>query len=120
MSDEAISKKISRRLLRRATPRKDGTRTPPFAAMTKKTNSEAETMNVAADFARSLHGGEVVLMSGELGAGKSTFVRGMARAFGIRDPVRSPTFTLMHVYPVMRKPKTENRKINAQLFGLRF
>ncbi|ACM23003.1 MULTISPECIES: tRNA (adenosine(37)-N6)-threonylcarbamoyltransferase complex ATPase subunit type 1 TsaE [Thermotoga] len=48
----------------------------------------------------ALKGGEVVVLSGELGAGKTTFVRGMVRAIGLDESiVRSPTFTLMNVYP---------------------
>jgi tRNA threonylcarbamoyladenosine biosynthesis protein TsaE len=55
---------------------------------------------VAARLARGFHGGEVVLLSGELGAGKTTFVRGLARGLG-GDPeeVASPTFVLLTQYP---------------------
>ena len=65
--------------------------------------SEVETMKFAEKFSKTLKGGEIILLDGELGAGKSTFVRGLARAFGIREPVRSPTFTLMHVHRVKRQ-----------------
>ena len=47
-----------------------------------------------------LEGGEVLILSGDLGSGKTTFVKGMAPALGIpEDMVRSPTFTLINVYP---------------------
>lgn len=63
------------------------------------TASEAETEAVAADLAGSLRGGEVVLLSGELGSGKTAFVRGLARGLG-GDPeqVASPTFVMLTRY----------------------
>jgi len=63
------------------------------------TRSEAETAAVATDLAARLQPGDVVLLSGNLGAGKTAFVRGLAAGLGI-DPedVSSPTFTLIHEY----------------------
>ena len=58
----------------------------------------AETEALAAQLARRLQPGDVVLVSGELGAGKTTFVRGACRALGVRSPVTSPTFTLARRY----------------------
>jgi tRNA threonylcarbamoyladenosine biosynthesis protein TsaE len=60
--------------------------------------SAAETEGVAARLARRLQAGDVVTVSGELGAGKTTFVRGACRALGIQVPVTSPTFTVGHRY----------------------
>jgi tRNA threonylcarbamoyladenosine biosynthesis protein TsaE len=67
--------------------------------MTRVTRSEAETMAVAQAFADTLTGGDVVLLAGNLGAGKTAFVRGLAAGLGI-DPneVSSPTFTVVHEY----------------------
>jgi tRNA threonylcarbamoyladenosine biosynthesis protein TsaE len=62
------------------------------------TGSPGETEAVAAALARELHAGDVVAVSGELGAGKTTFVRGAARALGVSGPVSSPTFTIGHRY----------------------
>ena len=62
------------------------------------TASPEETEALAADLARSLEAGDVVAVSGELGAGKTTFVRGAARALGVTGPVSSPTFTIGHRY----------------------
>ncbi|HUI36565.1 MAG TPA: tRNA (adenosine(37)-N6)-threonylcarbamoyltransferase complex ATPase subunit type 1 TsaE [Gaiellaceae bacterium] len=61
--------------------------------------SPAETEAVAAALAGGLQGGDVVTVSGELGSGKTTFVRGACRALGVMVPVTSPTFTVGHRYP---------------------
>jgi tRNA threonylcarbamoyladenosine biosynthesis protein TsaE len=63
------------------------------------TRSEEETQEVARQIAASLAAGDVLLLSGNLGAGKTAFVRGLAQGLGI-DPedVASPTFTLLHEY----------------------
>jgi tRNA threonylcarbamoyladenosine biosynthesis protein TsaE len=61
--------------------------------------SPAATEALAACLARQLETGDVVTVAGELGAGKTTFVRGACRALGIEVPVTSPTFTIGHRYP---------------------
>ena len=63
------------------------------------TGSPAETEAIAANLARMLRPGDVVLVHGELGAGKTTFVRGACRALGVTVPVTSPTFTIGQRYP---------------------
>jgi tRNA threonylcarbamoyladenosine biosynthesis protein TsaE len=63
------------------------------------TASAAETEAAGAELAERLAPGDVVLVSGELGSGKTTFVRGAARALGAEGPITSPTFTIGHVYP---------------------
>jgi tRNA threonylcarbamoyladenosine biosynthesis protein TsaE len=63
-----------------------------------ETSSAAETEAVAADLAARLRPGDVVLVSGELGSGKTTFVRGAAHALGVEGAVTSPTFTIGQVY----------------------
>ena len=60
--------------------------------------SAADTEAFAARLARELRVGDVVTVSGELGTGKTTFVRGACRALGIEAPVTSPTFTIGHRY----------------------
>jgi tRNA threonylcarbamoyladenosine biosynthesis protein TsaE len=67
--------------------------------MELETTSPEETEAAGADLARRLEAGDVVLVSGELGSGKTTFVRGAARALGVAGPVTSPTFTIGHVLP---------------------
>jgi tRNA threonylcarbamoyladenosine biosynthesis protein TsaE len=60
--------------------------------------SPQETEEIAARLAHRLSAGDVVTVSGELGTGKTTFVRGACRALGIVDAVTSPTFTVGHRY----------------------
>jgi tRNA threonylcarbamoyladenosine biosynthesis protein TsaE len=60
--------------------------------------SAQETEQAGARLARDLLPGDVVLVSGELGSGKTTFVRGACRALGVIDTVTSPTFTIGQVY----------------------
>ena len=67
-------------------------------AIELESSSVEETEAVAARLARTLAVGDVVLVSGELGSGKTTFVRGACRALGVRDAVTSPTFTIGHRY----------------------
>lgn len=59
-----------------------------------------ETKKVAAELAASLTGGELVLLEGALGAGKTTFAQGLAEALGAHGAARSPTFTVMNAYRV--------------------
>lgn len=68
-------------------------------------NSEHDTRAIASALARDLAMGTVLLLSGDLGAGKTAFVRGLAEGLGI-DPgeVTSPTFTLVHEYRGGRLP----------------
>jgi tRNA threonylcarbamoyladenosine biosynthesis protein TsaE len=66
---------------------------------TRITRSEEETIAVARDLAATLRAGDVVLLSGNLGAGKTAFVRGIAEGLGMNpDEVSSPTFTIVHEY----------------------
>jgi tRNA threonylcarbamoyladenosine biosynthesis protein TsaE len=67
--------------------------------------SEAETRAIAARMASALKPGDVLLLSGDLGAGKTAFTRGLAEGLGV-DPgeVTSPTFTLVHEYRGGRLP----------------
>jgi tRNA threonylcarbamoyladenosine biosynthesis protein TsaE len=67
--------------------------------VTVATGSAQSTEAVAAGLARHLAVGDVVTVSGELGSGKTTFVRGACRALGVTAPVTSPTFTIGHRYP---------------------
>jgi tRNA threonylcarbamoyladenosine biosynthesis protein TsaE len=63
-----------------------------------ETGTPEETEAAGARLAERLAPGDVVLVSGELGTGKTTFVRGACRALGVRGPVTSPTFTIGQLY----------------------
>lgn len=63
-----------------------------------ETANPAETESLGAALAAELKDGDVVLVRGELGAGKTTLVRGAARALGVSDPITSPTFSIGHRY----------------------
>ena len=64
---------------------------------------EKDTEEIGAAFAEGLVGGSVVAMYGDLGAGKTAFVRGMARGLGLDAHVNSPTFTIVNEYPGERE-----------------
>lgn len=63
--------------------------------------SAEETLRIAGEFSKKLKGGDVIGLEGNLGSGKTTFIKGIALGLGLKDQdeVKSPTFVLMHVYP---------------------
>lgn len=66
---------------------------------TRKTNSPEETLLLGEEIAKSLELGDVLCLKGNLGAGKTHFVKGIARGFGVKEShVNSPTFTLINEY----------------------
>ncbi len=62
------------------------------------TKNEKETERLGEEFARRLRGGDIVAMCGEMGAGKTAFVRGIARGMGSCERVTSPTYTIVNEY----------------------
>lgn len=64
---------------------------------------EADTERIGEEFSAGLPGGSVVAMYGDLGAGKTAFVRGMSRGLGLDVTVSSPTFTIVNEYPGERE-----------------
>ena len=68
------------------------------------THSPAETRALGACLARQLLPGDVLILEGDLGAGKSEFTRGVARGLGVEGPVASPSFTILNVYESGRCP----------------
>jgi tRNA threonylcarbamoyladenosine biosynthesis protein TsaE len=69
--------------------------TPPFSVVTA---SADETIRLAGAIAPLLRAGDVIVLAGGLGSGKTTFARGLGRALGIDEPVVSPTFTIVREY----------------------
>lgn len=76
----------------------------PAAEPPATTRSAAETEALGARLAARLRPGDVVLLTGEMGTGKTTLVRGALRALGVTRPVTSPTFTLGHRYDEATPP----------------
>ena len=68
------------------------------------THSAEETRRLGAKLAAHLQPGDVVLLRGDLGAGKSEFARGVARGLGVSGPVPSPSFTILNMYDEGRIP----------------
>lgn len=64
-----------------------------------RTASPEETRDLAARLAHAARRGDVIVLQGSLGAGKTTFAQGFARGLGVEGPVTSPTFTLVRQYP---------------------
>lgn len=64
------------------------------------TKNNLDTMKLGSEFAQELKAGDVVLLFGNLGAGKTTFVQGLAKGLGIKDRILSPTFVLMRQYEI--------------------
>lgn len=71
----------------------------PLKMSQTETSSPTETEALGADLAAELSPGDVVLIEGDLGAGKTTLVRGACRALGVEGPITSPTFTIGQRYP---------------------
>lgn len=70
------------------------------------TSSEKQTREFAANFAKKLKGGEVLVLTGDLGGGKTTFTRGLAEGLHLEGAVTSPTFVILQIY----KPKLRAKK----------
>ena len=68
------------------------------------TLSPEETENLGRKFAERLSSGSVVVLTGELGGGKTTFVKGLAKGLGVKGYVKSPSFTILHIYEGGRLP----------------
>ncbi len=69
------------------------------------TNSQQETIDLGKKIAASFKPGDIVLLEGELGAGKTTLVKGIAQYFWIKKNITSPTFTLMNIYQLSSLPR---------------
>jgi tRNA threonylcarbamoyladenosine biosynthesis protein TsaE len=82
------------------------------------TSSAAATRDLAAAAAALCVPGDVLLLSGDLGAGKTTFAQGFGRAVGVQEPVTSPTFTLVRQYEVPVGPTGVRTLFHADLYRL--
>jgi len=73
-----------------------------------KITTEKQTIQLGKKIIKDLRGGDILCLYGNLGAGKTTLSKGIARGLGIKKEITSPTFTLMNVYPI------QNSKITAR------
>lgn len=89
-----------------------------------RTQSAEDTMSLAAALARVLRSGDLLLLAGDLGAGKTTFTKGLARSLGVTEPVTSPTFTLVRSYEARDEATTSRAAtsvrslVHADIFRL--
>jgi len=84
-----------------------------------RVTSVDETRAVAAAIASLCRSGDVVVLSGEMGAGKTAFAQGFGRALGIDEPITSPTYTLVHSYDIgPGAPTTADVLHHADLYRL--
>lgn len=67
-------------------------------------NNSNETISLGERLASNLRAGDVVVLNGDLGAGKTTFTKGIAKGLGIKEIIKSPTFTIIHEYQDGRLP----------------
>lgn len=77
------------------------------------TKTSQETFDLGFKYGQTLKGGEVLALQGNLGAGKTCFLQGLAKGMGIKDKVNSPTFNILKVYRIPGKTKA---KISPQVF----
>ena len=83
------------------------------------TSSAQETQLIGKNLASQLTGGDIVLLHGELGAGKTTFVKGIAEGLGITDDILSPTFTLMNIYTATRQHSNTTTLVHIDTYRLK-
>src|SRR6187399_204162 len=75
----------------------------PTPLLTLRVTSLEGTHAVAGALARLSRSGDIILLAGEMGAGKTAFAQGFGRALGVTEPITSPTFTLVHSYPLSHR-----------------
>ncbi len=81
------------------------------------TKNEKETFEIGEKFSAKLKGGEVIGLTGELGAGKTVFIKGVARGLGIKKNITSPTFNIMKIYKIRdQKPGSGNQVLRIKSF----
>ena len=79
--------------------------------------SAEETKVAGEEFAALLRPGDIVLLAGQLGAGKTTFVQGVARGLGVRDRVTSPTFTMVRAARLRERSRHRDPSPRRRLPG---
>ena len=85
---------------------------------TYHTTTELETIALGKQFASFLTPGNIVTLSGDLGAGKTTFMKGVAEGFAIQESITSPTFTIMNVYPISDQKNNLKQIVHVDTYRL--
>ncbi|MBI4599474.1 tRNA (adenosine(37)-N6)-threonylcarbamoyltransferase complex ATPase subunit type 1 TsaE [Candidatus Uhrbacteria bacterium] len=80
--------------------------------------SVQNTHRFAKKLVKELHGGDVLALSGKLGAGKTTFVQGLAKALGVKKQITSPTFVLMNIYALLKSLNGITRLCHSDAYRL--
>ena len=81
------------------------------------TNNPEETQKIAEDFVRQLQPGDVITLFGNLGAGKTTFVQGLAKGLGIEKRIISPTFVIVRSYEIQVSPSPQSSPARGEEVG---
>lgn len=82
------------------------------------TKSQQETIELGKKIAEQFKGGDIILLEGDLGAGKTTMTKGIAEYFGIEDTITSPTFTLMNIYEVKSQKSKAKSLVHIDTYRL--
>ena len=82
--------------------------------------NEAETLKIGEKISAALKGGDILCLYGDLGAGKTTLVKGLAKGFGIKKEIVSPTFAILNVYDIrVQEQKTAKKIAHFDLYRLK-
>lgn len=82
-------------------------------------NSPQETFAYGKKLAAKLKGGDILLLSGDLGAGKTALVKGIAAGLGIKKELTSPTFSLLNIYPISHKQSAISQLVHIDTYRLK-
>lgn len=80
--------------------------------------SSSETVELGEKLGKALKPGMVVALEGDLGGGKTTFTKGIAKGLGIKDDITSPSFSLEKIYSVVRSPKSVTRLYHFDFYRI--
>jgi len=83
-----------------------------------KIKSESETVKFAKQLASKLRGGQIIALQGDLGAGKTTLTKFLAKELGVKKHITSPTFVLMKVYPINKPSLSITKLVHVDCYRL--
>ena len=83
------------------------------------TKTKEETIKFGTELANSLKSGDILCLEGELGAGKTTLVKGLAKGLGINEEILSPTFVLMNIHEIKNNKKNIEQVVHIDTYRLK-